>query len=156
MSPTLPDANITKVIGLLQILHQRGGEHETVNLANDLQMHAENLLPVTEAAEVLGFLTISGGKMKLTAEGKKAISGSIQERRQAVKERLLTLPIFKKAIELLSKRNRKMHKRSFQKALLSDLPKLHSDSTLKSVIGWGRHASLLGYNADTDELFLMS
>ena len=154
MSLTLPDANISKVIGLLQVLAQHGGDHETFSLANDLQLHAENFLPVTEAAELLGFIAISGGRMKLTSEGRKAIAGGIRERRLAVKERLLLQPVFKKALEYLQRKNGRCSKKSFQKALLGDLPKPQAESTLRSVIGWGRHASLIGYNSDTDEVFV--
>ena len=41
------------------------------------------------------------------------------------------------------------------KMLSAELTKRHADSTLKSLIAWGRHASIIGYNADSDELFLV-
>lgn len=154
MSQPLPDANITKVMGLLQILQQHGGEHETVSIASDVHLDAESLLPITEAAELLGFVAISGGRVKVTEEGRKAVSGGIRDRRTAVRKRLLTLAIFKRVLELLQS-NQGITRKAFHKMLLEEMPKRQADATLKTLIAWGRHAGLVGYDSDNDRLFLV-
>jgi hypothetical protein len=38
--------------------------------------------------------------------------------------------------------------------LRQDLPKDQADRMVLKIIEWGRHAGLIGYNADTEELYL--
>ncbi|MFH1199990.1 MAG: AAA-associated domain-containing protein [Candidatus Micrarchaeota archaeon] len=152
----LPEAGILKVIGLLEVLHDRGGEDDTVQIVDELHMDVESLLPVTEAAELLGFITISGGKIKLTEFGNKIVKAGITERKRIVKDRLLTLDIFRKAIALVeAKKARRVSKKVLVKAIRAELIREHADKTVARIIDWGRHAGLLGYDSDSDELYLI-
>lgn len=148
---------MSKVIGLLEVVNDEGGECETVELANDLRLDAESLLPVTDAAELLGFITISGGRMTLTPAGKKAITGTILQRRESVKQRLMTLPTIKKVLDLIqAKKNKRLPKRALARVLSAEMPRSQVESNIKRLINWGRHSGLIGFNADTDELFIIS
>ncbi|MFH1107211.1 MAG: AAA-associated domain-containing protein [Candidatus Micrarchaeota archaeon] len=152
----LPETGILKVIGLLEVLHDHGGEDETVRIVEELHMDVESLLPVTEAAELLGFVDISGGKIKLTDHGQKIIKAGITERKRIVKERLITLEAFKKTLLLLEgKKEKRIPKKLLTKVIRQDLMPQHADRTITRIIDWGRHAGLLGYDSDTDELYLI-
>ena len=152
---TLPDAGISKVNGLLEVLHGRGDQSETVKLAEDLDLNKKTLLPVIEAGEILGFIEVAGGRIKLTDHGLKQVMGRIAERKVLLKERLAALEPFKRVMELLKgRKNGRIPKKSLQKVLRSDLPKEQADRTVLKIIEWGRHAGLIGYNSDTEELYL--
>ncbi|MEK6953915.1 MAG: AAA-associated domain-containing protein [Candidatus Micrarchaeota archaeon] len=151
----LPDAGLSRVIGLLEVVHDHGNSHETVKLADELGLNLETLLPVIEAGEMLGFIDVAGGKIKLTDSGTGIVNGKILERKVAIKEKLASMEPFKRVMELLkSKKNGRMTKKSLQKVLRQELPKEQADKTASRIIEWGRHADLLGYNADSDELYL--
>ncbi|MEK6842922.1 MAG: AAA-associated domain-containing protein, partial [Candidatus Micrarchaeota archaeon] len=86
---SLPDAGITKVVGLIEVLHDHGSEDETVKLAEYLQLDLDTLLPVVEAGEMLGFITISGGKIKLTEIGISLIGNKISERKAVIGKKVV-------------------------------------------------------------------
>ncbi|MFH1750751.1 MAG: AAA-associated domain-containing protein [Candidatus Micrarchaeota archaeon] len=152
---TLPDVGISKVIGLMEVLHDHGNADETVRLAEELSLDVETLLPVIEAGEMLGFIEVASGKITLTDSGLKLINGKILERKEAIREKVAGLEPFKRVLELLrGKKSGKVQRKSLQKALRLELSKNQADKTLAKIIEWGRHADLIGYNSDSDELFL--
>ncbi len=153
---SLPDVGISKVIGLLEVLHDLGDENETVKLADELQLNLETLLPVVEAGELLGLIAITGGKIKITESGLKLVNSKILERKAAIREKVRDLEPFKKVVELLkAKKSGKMQKKSLLKVLRSELPRGQADHTLAKIIEWGRHAEIIGYNSDSEELYLV-
>jgi len=157
MSYSLPDTGISKVMGLLEILHDRGDSEETVRLVSALKLSIEDLLPVTEAAEMLGFVSISGGRIKLSEIGLKIVNGDIQSRKSILKDRLVELESFKKATSLLAdKKNRRMPKRAFLKLFKAELSPEDANKTVKKIIEWGRHAGIIGYESDSDQIYLVS
>ncbi len=152
---SLPDAGITKVVGLIEVLHDHGSEDETVKLAEYLQLDLDTLLPVVEAGEMLGFITISGGKIKLTEIGISLIGNKISERKAVIGKKVVLLEPFKKLLELLkTKKNGRIQKKTIQKILRQELPREQADKTLSKLIEWGRHVDLIGYEADSEELYL--
>lgn len=52
----LPHARPGGMAGLLELLQDRGGGHEDLyHVAEDLRMEIDDLLPIVEAAVLLGF-----------------------------------------------------------------------------------------------------
>ena len=51
----LPDAGLTLVFGLLELLEDRGGREDGYKIARDLNFKFGDLLKVMKAAEILGF-----------------------------------------------------------------------------------------------------
>lgn len=151
----LPDAGISKVIGLLEVLFGLGNQSVTVKLAEELNFTLETLLPVIEAGEQLGLIEVAGGKVKLTEFGLRLVKGKIIERKVILKERLISLDPFKRTIDLLkTKNNSRMSRKSLQKIIRQELPKEQADRTVSKIIEWGRHADLIGYNSDLEEVYL--
>ncbi|MBI5224248.1 AAA-associated domain-containing protein [Candidatus Micrarchaeota archaeon] len=152
---SLPDAGITKVVGLIEVLHDHGSEDETVKLAEYLQLDLDALLPVVEAGEMLGMITVSGGKIKLTETGSSLIGNKISDRKATIGKKVALLEPFKKLLEILkTKKNGRIQKKALQKILRQDLPRESADKTLSKLIEWGRHVDLIGYESDSEELYL--
>jgi len=66
----LPHARPGGIAGLLDVLTDAGGEEDLYHLAERLLMEVDDLLPIIEAAVLLGFAALDQGDVKLTQEGK--------------------------------------------------------------------------------------
>jgi NitT/TauT family transport system ATP-binding protein len=65
----LPHVGIDELTGFIERLHALGDREDLYELARDLQMEADDLLPLAEAASLLGFADLVEGDVVLTAEG---------------------------------------------------------------------------------------
>src|SRR5437762_518975 len=68
--PPIPHARIGSIVGLLETLNDNGGKMDVYKLSQQLHFELDDLMPITEAAELLGFVKIesgdSGDRMKAT------------------------------------------------------------------------------------------
>ena len=65
----LPHARPGGIAGLLEILIDRGGKDDIYHLADELAMEVDDLLPIVEAAALLGFIRVQEGDVEITPEG---------------------------------------------------------------------------------------
>ncbi len=151
----LPDVSVSRIFGLLEVLHNRQGVEETVKLATDLDLQLDEVLPVLEASERLGLMEVKSGKMRLSKNGFALVEGGIEKRKKMLREKLLQIKPFAMIIEFLkTRKNHRTNKRAVHKLLSAELSKQYADQTIKRIIDWGRYAELIGYNSETDELYL--
>ena len=66
---TLPHVSIGDLTGFVERLQALGGHEDIYELARDLQMEADDVLPLTGAADLLGFADIREGDVLLTGTG---------------------------------------------------------------------------------------
>ncbi len=155
MPSDVPHAGISAVIGLLEILDDAGGHEDLFQLGRQLQFDLEDLLPVTESAELLGFVTVEQGDITLTELGKRLLSEDINDRKSIVREQLLKLKRFQEIIATLEARKHGAMERSF----FADMLAMHeseadAERRLKWIIDWARYAELFDYDHNSDELRL--
>ena len=77
--PMLPHARPGGITGLLEILHDRGGRDDIYHVADDLAFEIDDLLPIVEAASMLGFVRVSEGDVELTPPGGTFIDADIAD-----------------------------------------------------------------------------
>lgn len=153
-----PDANISELSGLMEKLAELGDD-KAVDLpliADELSMAVDNLLPLTEVLDILGFASEAQGDIKLTDDGKKFAEEDIWERKKTfAKHLLLYVPLAKHIFDLL---NEKENHRVSKKVILDDLEEYLSVTdarrVLKVIIEWGRYAELFAYDDNSGELNL--
>src|SRR5215471_13808389 len=96
MSPdALPAASLSRILGLLEILDDRGGRAEVSRLAQDIRMDSAELLPVIQGAELLELVNTPGGDVVLLPVGKKIIESDMNTKKAVVKEQMEKLPLFR-------------------------------------------------------------
>ena len=66
----LPHARPGGIAGLLELLNDRGGKEDLYRIADELRMEVDDLLPIVEAATLLGFAKADKGDVEITPEGK--------------------------------------------------------------------------------------
>src|SRR5271165_5398870 len=105
----LPHARPGGVAGLLELLLDKGGRDDMYRLADDLSFDIDDLLPIVDAAQLLGFLTVEEGDAAITASGAEYANSEILRQkelfRNAAVENVLLLRQIVRAIDSKSDRS---------------------------------------------------
>ncbi|MFY9269058.1 MAG: AAA-associated domain-containing protein [Candidatus Manganitrophaceae bacterium] len=145
----------SKVIGLLEYLDDHHGKEDIYKLAEAIRYEVGDLLSVIKMAEMLAFAETPGGDVVITDLGRKILKSKVAERKLIVREQLRKLRLFQQLIETLQESEEKKLTREAGLAALSRVfPHENAEALFKTVVNWGRYAELLGYNHDTETLYL--
>ncbi len=79
----LPHARPGGVAGLLELLIDRGGEEDLYHVAETLLLEVDDLLPILDAATMLGFATAHEGDVKITPAGRTFAEADIPDSQSA-------------------------------------------------------------------------
>jgi NitT/TauT family transport system ATP-binding protein len=152
----LPYTTINELAGLLEHLHEAPRHHADIyQLAKDLAVELNALLPLTEAAELLGFATIAQGDITLTSLGETFAEASIQARKAIFATRIRRLPLFQWLLSMLHAADtHQLEKDVLITALELDFPPEEATRQVDVAINWGRYAELLAYNNTSASLSL--
>lgn len=154
----LPKAEISGLTGLLETLSdpEYAGKIELALLAEELRLNVDDLFPLTEAAEILRFATVSEGEIEITAVGRQFAEADILQRKKIFSGQLLNfIPLVQHVRQVLDERSR--HRASedrFLEELEEHLSVEAAEEVLKVVIDWGRYAELFAYDYNTGILSL--
>jgi NitT/TauT family transport system ATP-binding protein len=152
----LPAAHLNALAGLVEKVASEHGRCDLYLLSAGLVMELDDLLPIVEAGEILGFLIVQEGDLELTPLGRAYAEASILARKELVAGRILRLPLISWIYETLQQDdNQRVAKEYFVDKLQADFAD-RAEQQLMTVVQWGRFAELFGYDDDTDELFLES
>jgi NitT/TauT family transport system ATP-binding protein len=152
----LPNAQLSAIAGLLEKLVEEGGRVDLYRISGDLVLELDDLLPIVEAGDLLGFITVHEGDLLLTALGRAYADATILGRKAIIAGRVLRLPIIAWIYETLQQDdNRRVPWDFFREKLEVDFGDL-SEKQLDIAISWGRHAELFAYDDGTGELYLES
>ena len=124
-------------------------------LAADLKVRLDALLPLTEAAEWLGFATVAQGDITLTPLGETFADASILAREEIFASRIRRVPIFQWLLGMLTAADRhQLNKEMVTAALELDFPTEEAVRQVEIAINWGRYAELLSSYDNTRTLSL--
>ncbi len=152
----LPSASLSALTGLIEKLTAEGDRANLHHLSRELMLELDNLLPIVEAGELLGFFTLSHGVLLLTPLGQAYASASILARKELIASRILRVPAINWIYETLQQDDdRRVDRDYFLDKLRPNFGDL-AEKELEIAIGWGRHAELFAYDSGSDELFLES
>ncbi|MEP7358398.1 MAG: ATP-binding cassette domain-containing protein, partial [Anaerolineales bacterium] len=87
----LPLARLNALAGLLENLAAEGGRADLYRLSGELVLELDDLLPLVEAGEMLGFITVQEGDLQLTRLGQAYADASILARKELIAGRILRL-----------------------------------------------------------------
>ena len=73
----LPHVSVGGLAGLLEILNDLGGRDDLPQLGRLLTFEIDDLLPIVDAAKMLGFAEVADADIELTAEGKAFVEADI-------------------------------------------------------------------------------
>jgi NitT/TauT family transport system ATP-binding protein len=154
----LPHARPGGVAGLLELLADRGGEEDMYHVADDLLLQLDDLLPIIEAAVLLGFAETREGDIKITPRGREFAEADIQRRKDIFREALLSSPTFLQTMDstLHQKSDHSMPLEFFRDLLDEHFSEQDAQLQIETALNWGRYAEIFTYDPETDTLHLHS
>jgi NitT/TauT family transport system ATP-binding protein len=154
----LPDAAVQQLSGLIDSLSEApfNGHADLPQLADDAELDDDELFPLLEALQLLGFAHVSGGDIDLTAAGRHYAAADMQERKQVFAEAVLKhIPLAAHIRRVLDERpGHRAPSARFLRELEDHLSEEEADRVLDTVINWGRHAEIFAYDYDDEVLSL--
>jgi NitT/TauT family transport system ATP-binding protein len=145
----LPHARPGGMAGLLELLLDKGGRDDIYRLADDLAFEIDDLLPIVDAAQLLGFLTIEEGDAVITESGTEFANSEILRQKElfrvAAIEHVLLLRQIRRALE--SKSDHTIPEDFFLDMLDEQFSQEECLRQMETAVAWGRYAELFDYDA---------
>lgn len=152
----LPHARPGGIAGLLELLIDKGGKDDIYRLAHDLGFEIDDLLPIVDAAQLLGFLKIEEGDAAITPQGQHYAESEILQQkevfREAAVEHVLLLRQITRALN--TKSDHTVPEEFFLDMLDEQFSEDESLRQLETAVTWGRYAELFDFDAARRRFFL--
>ncbi len=149
------DPSVSRILGLLEAVHDAGGEDDVARIAMDFDEELDEIQRTLESVEYLGFGVVDQGNLRLTEAARELLRSGIQKRKKLFRQRLLSLPIFQVVQATLQTAPEGHASREEVRAALGDkVGPGDWDELFKCLVNWGRYAELLAYDPGQDEFRL--
>jgi NitT/TauT family transport system ATP-binding protein len=154
--PMLPHARPGGIAGLLEILADRNGREDIHRLADLLAFEVDDMLPIVEAAAMLGFVTVSEGDVEMTAAGREFLEADILRKKELFRAAALErVPLLKKIVSALeAKTDRTLPDEFFEDLLDEHFSEDETKLQLETAINWGRYAELFDHDSRGQRFFI--
>jgi NitT/TauT family transport system ATP-binding protein len=151
----LPDATISEIVGLLEVLDRRGGREDVFALAEDLGQDFGKTMAVVKAAELLDFVDTPKQDVVLDEPGRRFLSEGISERKRNIRARVSQLRIFSDILDQLQRADRhEIDEDLVLSTIALRLPYEDTERVFRTLINWARHADLFDHDVERKKLFL--
>ena len=145
----LPHARPGGIAGLLELLIDKGGRDDIYRLADDLALEIDDLLPIVDAAHLLGFLTIEEGDATITESGAAFANSEILRQKEVFRDAALEHVLLLRQIGrvLDSKSDHTVGEDFFLDMLDEQFSEEEGLKQIETAIAWGRYAELFDFDA---------
>jgi NitT/TauT family transport system ATP-binding protein len=145
----LPHARPGGMAGLLELLLDKGGRDDIYRLADDLAFEIDDLLPIVDAAQMLGFLKIEEGDAAITEIGTEFANSEILRQKEVFREaavkNVLLLRQIRRALE--AKSDHTVPEDFFLDMLDEQFSEEECLRQMETAVAWGRYAELFDFDA---------
>ncbi len=152
----LPDVEPSELSGLIETMKSFEERIDLPELADELMMNIDDLFPILETLEILGFAKVSAGDIQLSDLGKQFSEADLQERKQLFTQRLLEkVPLARYIRRVLDEKvGHRVSEERFLSKLEDYLSEKEAERVLRTMIDWGRYAEIFAYDFNTGILSL--
>jgi NitT/TauT family transport system ATP-binding protein len=152
----LPGVSTNQMAGLLEALGSPAynGRADLPKLAETLQLEIDDLFPIVEALQMLGFAEVAVGDIQLSPAGKTYADADNDQRKRIFADALQRQVALARHIrQVLDERpGHKAPRVRFLTELEDHLSEEEAEKVLQIVISWGRYAELFSYD-DSEGVF---
>jgi NitT/TauT family transport system ATP-binding protein len=143
----LPAVSVGGMAGLLEILASRGGQASLPDLAEELSFEVDDLLPLVDAAEMLGLAETSGAQISVTQEGREFAAADIDSTKQLFAGLASRrAPLVRAIVQALAATtDGSLREGFFLDLLRRGFSAAEARRQLDTAIDWGRYAELFDY-----------
>src|SRR5579864_1099423 len=119
-------------------------------------MEVDDLLPIVEAAALLGFAKSDQGDIEVTPLGKEFAEADIAARKRIFREAALAhVPLLQQIHSaLLSKSDHSLPLEFFRDVLDEHFPREEVQRQIETALDWGRYGDIFTYDSEADRLAL--
>jgi len=152
----LPDVDPSELSGLIETMKSFKDQIDLPELVDELMMNVDDLFPILETLEILGFAKVSDGDIQLSELGKQFSEADLQERKQLFARRLLEkVPLARYIRRVLDEKiGHRVSEERFLSKLEDYLSEKEAERVLRTMIDWGRYAEIFAYDFNTGILSL--
>jgi len=145
----LPHARPGGTAGLLELLLDKGGRDDIYRLADDLAFEIDDLLPIVDAAQLLGFLEIAEGDAAITPAGEEFANSEILRQKELFRDAALTNVLLLRQIRraLEAKSDHTIPEDFFLDMLDEQFSEEECLRQIETAVAWGRYAELFEFDA---------
>ncbi|MFI9359488.1 nitrate/sulfonate/bicarbonate ABC transporter ATP-binding protein [Kitasatospora sp. NPDC053057] len=148
----LPTASVDGLSGLAEMIAHRDGRCDLADLAEELGLDIDDMLPQVDALDLLGFAEIHGDDLLLTEDGTAFAHADVQDSRALFAGAALDVPLVKLIANSLGGAPGTTLRAGFFRDLLAHhYTSEQVDRQLETATDWGRYAGLFGYDAARQE-----
>jgi NitT/TauT family transport system ATP-binding protein len=152
----LPAASVGGMTGFLEILVAHGGDEDLPKLAHELTFEVDDLLPLVDAAQVLGLAVVKDADIAITEEGRTFVAADILESKQIFAELARERAPLVRSIcnALATTEDGTLGEGFFLDLLRRGFSEDEARGQLNIAIDWGRYGELFDFDANTGQLTL--
>ena len=150
--PPLPHARAGGISGLLELVVDHGGRDDLPQLAERLRLEVDDLLPIVDAAVMLGLAEVAHGDVMVTPTGTEFAQASQVRSKEIFREQVLArVPLIQTIMQALrEKNNGKVKAGLFLDVLDEFYSAKEAQRQFDTAIDWSRYAKLLEYDVDEE------
>jgi len=155
----LPHVRVGGISGLLELMHEQGdGLRDIPLLAERLQLEVDDLLPLLDAAKLLGFADVGDGDVRLTPVGQDFATTTILRSKDLFRQQALErVPVMSSIVHTLQQKADGTMRSDFFLGIWDDyFPSEEAERQLATAVDWGRYAELFEFDAGEGRLTLPS
>jgi NitT/TauT family transport system ATP-binding protein len=152
----LPEVSAGGLSGLLEILAARGGSDGLAELADDLSFEVDDLLPLVDAAVLLGLAEVHGADLEITDAGREFATADIDASKMLFgKLAAERAPLIKAILNgLRATADGTLREGFFLDLLRRGFSDDEARRQLDIAIDWGRYGELYEYDKESGQLVL--
>jgi len=149
----LPDVSTNLMAGLIETVAAAPyhGRADMPEIARSLHLEVDDLFPIAEMLQLLGFADVREGDVLLTPQARVFAEFGTQARKTMFAEHLLQhVPLAARIRKVLDERpGHRAPRVRFEQELEDVLSDVVAGETLDTVIDWGRYGEIFSYNDQT-------
>jgi NitT/TauT family transport system ATP-binding protein len=154
----LPHVSTNELAGMIESIAAapNNGAADLADMARELQLEADELLPIAETLQLMRFAEIDGRTIRLSATGKRYDAADVDERKQIFARQLLAyVPLAAHIRRVLDDRDSHQAPASrFRDELEDFMSEPRAEETMDAIVSWGRYAEVFAYHDDEDRFSL--
>jgi hypothetical protein len=136
---------VGSIVGLLETLNEQGTKIDIYKLSESLGFKLNDLMPITEAAELLGFVKIEHGDIELADLGRKVVDGDENDKKSIFRQQMLASVLLARRIrsELQSSQDFRVGREVILEFLGSSFTPDESERQVLAIVDWAATPNFL-------------
>lgn len=150
VSRPLPDATVDGIAGLLELVAAHGAHADLPDLAADLSFELDDIMPLVDAAALLGFVEVAGNDIGLTDRGATFVRVPLTEAKEVfARQAAERAPLVRTVLRALrTAPDGALRSGFFLDLLRRGFGAEDAERQLRLAVDWGRYGELYDYDAD--------